>query len=1240
MFMTSLGFSGHPRFRIIRSVGEGAGGYVFEAEDLEKHERIALKTLRQHDSQALFLLKQEFRALSDIHHPNLVLLHDLFVDADEPFFTMEFVDGLNFREFCAREPREETMDFAAETIVDTELSLACDLGRLRRILFQLSDGLHALHRRGLLHRDIKPSNVNITQDGKVKILDFGLVVGMRTIQDETQLGHTVGTGNYMSPEQGMGEVDLTPASDWYSVGAMLFETLTGQAPFEGPTMKVIMDKQKIDAPAPRELVPEVPEDLNALCIALLNRTADQRPSGSEIVKRTRYASPSDKKNIIVASKTDTVPFTGRVREMTALRQAFDSVRDKGACAVLIRGPSGIGKTRLIQECFHRIEHKDPNLVFLAGRCYEREIVQYRAMDGVIDKLSRYWRKLPELQAGALLPRDAGRLSQLFPVLGRVPAIAGEPEPMAHEDPEIRRTRGYAAVRETLQRLGAHSRLVVFLDDMQWMDKDSVNLLTDILRPPDPPQMLLVLCSRDYPEEELPILHGLIKELTPTLEVHEIGPLPKADCEDLARLLSGSGEAEQISRLTAECEGNPFLLSELARYVRSEEGAAAQSLRLEDVFSRRLATLNPDARLLLEFACIAGEPLSVAVARHAVKLKPENLSENLRMLNANRLIRSAGGKKEDHFEPYHSRIQEIVVSTLSTSRLAELHRDVAVALGAAGEASDEALARHWSGAGEANRAANHAKLAGDKAMTSTDFEAASAWYRVAVEQGSHTADESRRLRTLLGEALGFAGQPLDAAAAFERAAENADRSRALELRRRSMEQLLGGGYVADGLDAARNLLADVGLSLPKSTGATLWRVIWNQVYNRIRGLKWTPRAEAEISADAMAQAQIALTVGTTLSNVDTLRANAVLGCGLRLALNLGVPSVVVQATSVASCLASALNQKERAKALLEVAEQAARLDGSLHSKGLVKAAREFLAFFVENEWRNTTRLGDEVLELFWATGQGRIWERDVCLLYRCFGRMYLGELVQLSEEVSEFFQSAARSGNRLLDVSLRTGFRIRHLANDNPDAARKDIREALEAWLSPDVAFLVQHWYALWGRVEVALYKGDVEEAEADLEENQLRFEKSLLTHVGRLRCEYRHLLGRVALARGALAQDKTGRTRAIKSAHKMAKILRKQKLPIGDTFALLLECGAINLEDKHEQTIDLLKKTITRLEETETLLYAAAARRQLGVLLGGEEGNMLVEAADAWMAGQGVMRPDRMTAMLVPGWTYPGPDLV
>ena len=108
-------------------------------------------------------------------------------------------------------------------------------------------------------------------------------------------------------------------------------------------------------------------------------------------------------------------------------------------------------------------------------------------------------------------------------------------------------------------------------------------------------MLLVLSSRDYGDEDIPILRELLGNLEPILASIEIGPLPREDCENLARLLAGSDQGDQASLLAAECEGNPFLLGELARYVRSEEGATARSLRLEDVFGRRLATRHQDQK---------------------------------------------------------------------------------------------------------------------------------------------------------------------------------------------------------------------------------------------------------------------------------------------------------------------------------------------------------------------------------------------------------------------------------------------------------------------------------------------------------------------------------------------------------------------------------------------------------------------------------------------------------------------
>ena len=558
-------WKGTARFEVLSCLGRGGMGVVYEVFDRQRRERVALKTLLHFDADGLYRFKQEFRTLADILHPNLVHLHELVAgERDEVVFTMELVEGTDFLAYVHRarkgtfEPRpdattrrsgvkrsgtaEGAPGDALEPSPQATASSPADFDRLRHSLRQLAEGVRALHAAGKLHRDLKPANVRVTPDGRLVILDFGVATELRRHAtskaiDDGRYEEVVGTVAYMAPEQASGEA-LVAASDWYSVGAMLYEALVGRPPFSGSAIDVLTQKVTLRPSEPALCARGVPADLNALCMALLATDPEQRPTGDEVLRRLGVTPSEPAPAAELLDGSEATRLVGRDAQLLALKDAFEATREGRAVAVRVAGLSGMGKTAVVQHFLDELERRIDVLV-LRGRAYERESMPYKAVDSVVDALTRHLMELQESERTLALPAETWALAHVFPVLRRVQSIDEVP-PASVGDPQLVRLHAFGVLRQLFASLSRTQRVVIFIDDVQWGDTDSAALLVELMRPPAAPPLLLVTTHRAEEAETSPFLTDLRARWPADAEVHEltVGPLGGDDARRLALSLLG------------------------------------------------------------------------------------------------------------------------------------------------------------------------------------------------------------------------------------------------------------------------------------------------------------------------------------------------------------------------------------------------------------------------------------------------------------------------------------------------------------------------------------------------------------------------------------------------------------------------------------------------------------------------------------------------------------------------------
>ncbi len=449
----------------------------------------------------------------------------------------------------------------------------------------------------------------IDPDGRARLLDADPFTPLTPPPlRKTSLTRDRPWSPYLAPERFAGASPAPPA-DWYAFGALLYEALTGRPPIGEAPDETLEPRPVIDAPDPRLLAPDLPDDLADLAVDLLQQSPDLRPTGAALLTALGASIPAP--SAALAAWEARLPFVAREAELASLDEAFTDAREGATVTLHVHGSAGMGKSALLRRFLDRLAERGEALV-LEGPCRPGSPRPHEGLAAVIDALAAHLRALPIEQIDRLLPREASLLLPLFPALASVAALARMPRAPEPPDPHERQRRAINALRALLVKLAATAPLVIAVDHLEHSSADGAALLADLLEPGEhPPEiappLLLILVYRSEDASRIDLVRALRRRLARGEVVGDVRellaePLSGRASRTLARLLFAAHEpAEMVARIAGESAGSPRLLLALAE----QHGAPAKPAPIDAAIAEKntaptasptLAERDPSATL--------------------------------------------------------------------------------------------------------------------------------------------------------------------------------------------------------------------------------------------------------------------------------------------------------------------------------------------------------------------------------------------------------------------------------------------------------------------------------------------------------------------------------------------------------------------------------------------------------------------------------------------------------------------
>lgn len=677
------------RYRLGRILGTGAFGRVFYAWDTVRDHAVALKVLKARSANALLQFKREFRAISDVRHPNLVRVHTLGRDGDTWYIVMEMLHGVPFVPYLILAHAEDSVErshalgHGGHTAVITHTEVqhrlqvrgnpealspqipVLSVRKIKHYFSQLAQGVAALHDLQMVHCDLKPSNIILTPKGRVVVLDFGVMRhSMHVAAQNQDEGLFAGTRYYVAPE-------VTPTStpnaafDWYAVGVILWQFLTGYHAEHLAGLAADANDAFLEACA--QMFPTY-ASLYRLCGQLLATDPAHRADQREVfaVCRTQHVGVDTP----VLAPTKRMAIAGRAEVLARLERAWDAFNAGRPQTMVVEGNPGIGKSAVCETFLHRIQRGSAFTRVLLAQCKSHESVGFRAFDEIVDGLAAIIRSMPADEREDVLHLCTPALCQLFPVLRGIDPRLEETEdtPSAGTDPRF-------ALRELLCHVAARYAMVIWLEDIESADEDSLQWIGQIFTPALRPNAFLLITKNrrgrlsdeafdietlGYAIGRIP-LHPLDKSTSRSLVKSWLQPPSARDHALVDRIVEiGAGRPQLLHALCHPSGDMTFL----------EGHVTGRSL-----LAHRLDTLSKAQHDILAVAAISSRPVSLEVVAFMTGQSMPTLYTNIDALCATYLLRNAYSGSDFDVEISQVEVRDAVLARRSSDEIRGLHQQM-------------------------------------------------------------------------------------------------------------------------------------------------------------------------------------------------------------------------------------------------------------------------------------------------------------------------------------------------------------------------------------------------------------------------------------------------------------------------------------------------------------------------------------------------------------------------------------